>query len=529
MPSPSTSSSVSIVVLSNNLNIDALLGPTKWGGAIGTGTDLSVSFPWANSSVAYFAKWNANTQQWLSTDESASSSHFGLNALQQAAARSAILSWASVADIGAYEVTETRSIVGDIRFTWTTDQSQGAAWGWASYPWNQPPGGDVSIHASTGVYDSSTGSWASGSFNFEALIHEVGHALGLKHPFDGTVVLPLSQDNTQYTVMAYDSAPHSLYYSFDGQYWNGHNVSPETPMVLDIAAIQYIYGANTTYHTGNDTYTFDPAKPFYKTLWDAAGSDTLSAANFALPCRINLTPGSYSSLGFALPSVAGATYDGTDNLGIAYGCIIENAEGGSGSDTFIGSSANNQFRGNAGSDTLDGSSGIDTALFSGSRTEYVLKKTGDIFMVMDTTGAEGTDTLASIERLQFSDKKIAIDLETTGHAGQAMEFIGALASSLLNDAWVRGTIISLFDQGYTMESISQLALTLKLLPTDSNADLANAVYHNVLGGAASQETTNGLVAYIESYGQAKFLATVAGMHINVDLVGLQQTGVEYLI
>lgn len=41
--------------------------------------------------------------------------------------------------------------------------------------------------------------------------------------------------------------------------------------------------------------------------------------------------------------------------------------------------------------------------------------------------------------------------------------------------------------------------------------------------------TNELVGYIENHGQANFLATVAGLHINVDLVGLQQTGVEYLI
>ncbi len=80
-----------------------------------------------------------------------------------------------------------------------------------------------------------------------------------------------------------------------------------------------------------------------------------------------------------------------------------------------------------------------------------------------------------------------------------------------------------------MESLSQLALDLNLLPTDSNAALANAVYQNVLGGTASPEMTDALVDFIEDHGQANFVATVAGLHINVDLVGLQQTGVEYLI
>ena len=80
-----------------------------------------------------------------------------------------------------------------------------------------------------------------------------------------------------------------------------------------------------------------------------------------------------------------------------------------------------------------------------------------------------------------------------------------------------------------MESLSQLALDQNLLPTNSNVALANAVYQNVLNGPASPEMTDALVGYIEDHGQANFLATVAGLHINVDLVGLQQTGVEYLI
>ena len=317
MPSPITSSSTSIVNLSNKLSIDALLNPTKWGGVVGAGTSLSFSFPWASSSIANFAEWNARTYKWSAISESASSLHFGLNVEQQAAARGAMLSWAEVANIGAYEVAESSSNVGDVRFTWTTDQSQEAAWGWAYYPGGQPSGGDASLHASTGNCDSSTEQWVIGSWNYEALLHEIGHALGLKHPFDGSVVLPTSQNNAQYTVMSYDSAPHNLYYAFDGQYWTGYYIQPETPTVLGIAAIQYLYGANTTYHTGNDTYTFDPAKPFLKMLWDAAGNDTISSSNFTLPCHIDLTP-DLGGLGFW---IAGMDHDGVSLSRVSAGFI----------------------------------------------------------------------------------------------------------------------------------------------------------------------------------------------------------------
>ena len=213
-------------------------------------------------------------------------------------------------------------------------------------------------------------------------------------------------------------------------------------------------------------------------------------------------------------------FGGTDTL-----LNIHNISGSMYVDTLTGDSQWNWIVGSSGNDTLNGMDGIDTAVFGGNRANFTLLKSASTYLVTDNTGTDGTDTLTNVERLQFSDTKIALDL----NAGQAMEFIGAIAPDLLNNTSVRGTIISLFDQGYTMESLSQLALNLQLLPTVTNAALANAVYQNVAGETSSTGMTSFLVAYIETYGQANFLATVAGMHLNVDLVGLQLTGVEYLI
>lgn len=218
----------------------------------------------------------------------------------------------------------------------------------------------------------------------------------------------------------------------------------------------------------------------------------------------------------------------------------DGARGGAGNDKFFGGGDSTS---GVGGDYFVGESGIDTSIYRGKHSDYLITKTkvydellndhvtmAEGFAVQDTVQSrDGKDNLVTIERLEFSDKKIALDLTPDGHAGQAMEFIGAVAPSLLNNTSIRGTIISLFDQGYTMESLSQLALDQQLLPTTSNVDLANAVYNNVVGGTASTDMTNALVGYIEAHGQANFLATVAGLHINVDLVGLQQTGVEYLI
>ncbi len=79
-----------------------------------------------------------------------------------------------------------------------------------------------------------------------------------------------------------------------------------------------------------------------------------------------------------------------------------------------------------------------------------------------------------------------------------------------------------------MAQLCQVALDLNLVAHGSHAELANAVFRNVTGGAASQEMTNALVDYIGSNGQANFLSAVAGLALNIDLVGLQQTGIEFI-
>ncbi len=200
-----------------------------------------------------------------------------------------------------------------------------------------------------------------------------------------------------------------------------------------------------------------------------------------------------------------------------------------GSDILNGTSGSDKFAGGSGNDTLNGVAGVDTAIFSGNAADYSITKSSTGYTVTDNSGTDGLDTLIDIQRLQFANKKIALDVTPEGNTGKAMEFLGAVTPTLMNDSSIRGLIISLFDQGQTIESLSQLALNLNLLPSTTHAALANAVCLNVLGAEPNADLTNALVSFIEDHGQTSFIATVAGLHLNVDLVGLQQTGVEYLI
>ena len=74
------------------------------------------------------------------------------------------------------------------------------------------------------------------------LFHELGHALGLSHPFDDAIRLPTEVDTNQYTMMSYTAHP------------NGNGTWPITPMLYDIQAMQALYGANMTTRAQNDVY-----------------------------------------------------------------------------------------------------------------------------------------------------------------------------------------------------------------------------------------------------------------------------------
>ena len=237
-------------------------------------------------------------------------------------------------------------------------------------------------------------------------------------------------------------------------------------------------------------------------------------------------------------------------------------------DTVQGLGGNDRFKGFGSSDenSVDrffGGDGVDTSVYQGKISEYSInssKGTDGIwdsrfndsntadedvvripgFYVRDTvSNRDDLDSLAEVERLQFSDKSLALDVGATQNAGKAKLFTGAIAHSLVNDAATLGTILNFIDNGYSdLTSLSKLAIDAGLISTlagsSSNEALAGLVTTNLLGQANVVVEVmllgymNGTVA---SFSQEQFLGAVAALEINqqrVDLVGLAETGMEYI-
>lgn len=192
------------------------------------------------------------------------------------------------------------------------------------------------------------------------------------------------------------------------------------------------------------------------------------------------------------------------------------------------------------SDLIFGFEGIDSVLYSSDRDSFRLtKSSSDGWTVEGLLPGAGTDLLSEVERIQFADKKLALDLESTQNAGLALEFIGVLAPTFISNPSVVGLIMGFFDQGSSLHDVCQLAIDVGLVTSlagsDGNADLARLVFRNVVGSEADPAMVDLLVGYMDgrnaSFTQADFLTVIAGMEINqnhINLVGLQQTGIEFI-
>jgi Ca2+-binding RTX toxin-like protein len=413
----------------NNPEIDGLLGGPKW-----TGT-ITYSFPDALSD--YSASYFGNGELSVSGFSSAPTQ------MQQA------INYA-VALITSYtnaNIQYAGTNGADIMIA----QSPAAnPTSYAYYPSNVPSGGDVWFGT---AYNYSLAS--SGNYYFATALHELGHALGLKHSQEtggvANVAVPTAHDDSEFTIMSYRSYVGGPLTGYTNEAYG----FSQTYMANDILALQTLYGANFNTSSGNTVYSWSAstgqmfingvgqlapgggaggsANRVFETVWDGNGIDTYDLSNYSTGVSINLNPGASSVTSSTQLAYLGNGHYAQGNIFNAYlynndvRSYIDNAIGGSGNDSLTGNAIANALYGGGGNDTLSGGAGNDT-LTGGTGADVLIGGDGAdtfVFAAGDSSPATGqhdriADFTKGVDHIDIS----SIDAIASTGTFDSFHFIG---------------------------------------------------------------------------------------------------------
>ncbi|RXT36738.1 FG-GAP-like repeat-containing protein [Bradyrhizobium betae] len=424
------------VSATNNADIDGLLSGYKWTGAI------TYSFP--DSSSDYASSYGGGHSEPITSGFASAPTQM------QAAINYAI---GLILGYTNASITYAGTNGADIMIA----QSPAAnPTSYAYYPGNYAAGGDVWFGTQYNYTLAQLG-----NYYFTTALHELGHALGLKHSQEtggpANVAVPSAHDDSEYTVMSYRSYVGA---STTAGYTNEAYGYPQTYMANDILALQTMYGADYTTQSGNTVYTWSTttgqefingvaqlapgggaggsANRIYETVWDGGGVDTYDLSNYTTNLNINLNPGASSVFSTVQLANLGDGHDASGNIYNAYlyngdaRSYIDNATGGSGNDSLLGNaianvlnggSGDDAITGGGGNDTIIGGSGTDTAVYSGNEANYVIvyNSATQTFTLTDQRSGtpDGSDTVTGVEYFQFADGTVtsaALAAFAAGHA-----------------------------------------------------------------------------------------------------------------
>jgi len=312
-----------------------------------------------------------------------------LNQVQREAFREVLEFYERVADIEFVELpynaatTAAETVIGGFPML--------GGPGFGQLPDGDPVGaaaGDIFFNTTNGDFSpgNETAVDLGDEFRFAAY-QFVATTLGINRPFEGANPLSIF-NNFQYLSVASNQRD-----SFNNRFepYDGGASAPASAALYDIQQLQFLYGANNDFNSGDNQYGnfFSGSDPHFvdnnvqnqTTLWDAGGSDALNYSLHVADETIDLRQGQFSSIN-GVPQ----------SLRISYDTVIENARGGSGDDNIRGNTTANFLFGNDGDDVLRGGGG-DDALRGGAGSDTYVWTLGDGRDFVQEFGSGGLDTL----------------------------------------------------------------------------------------------------------------------------------------
>jgi hypothetical protein len=203
---------------------------------------------------------------------------------------------------------------------------------------------------------------------------------------------------------------------------------------------------------------------------------------------------------------------------------------GDGGERIAGGAARETIYNGKGNDTIDGGGGLDTVVYSGSRAGFKVAKSATGFTV---NGAQGSDTLAQVERLAFSDVSVALDIDGIG--GQAYRIYKA-AFNRAPDGGGLGFWISAMDHGSTLNAVAEGFVQSKEFhdlygAAPTNREIVSKLYANILERAGETAGIDFWVGVLDAKNAtvAEVLAGFSESNENkLKLVGVTENGVDYV-
>ncbi len=417
----------------------------------GKATFVSFSFSTAPSSAAatYGAAYAA--------------SFAPLTAAQMAAARTAIDLWGRASGLTFVEVAPGQGDLTFGNYDFSTGGPHANAAAYASYP---SPGYQSHIAVGRSTFDS-----------VQLFLHEIGHALGLKHPFEGEFVLSAAEDNFATSVMSYTPGGSA-----------GNQLG-----TLDVIAIQHLYGTPDKDGTHVASWSWDQAS-FTLTQVGFASSDVMRGVSGARNI-IDAGAGDDTIVFGAGPLSQVSAGEGADQITVHIDAASRfNIDGGAGNDRLILNAVNSA----AGVE-------IDLAnLAAGSRIVSV--ETISIF------GSRFADRIVTGDGAETVSGGDGDDVIQTGGGNDG---IVDTMSGLFNADGGAGSDYLLLQQSYGSAGVYSLAAALA-----AGARMVNIEFVYLYGADRGDRVTGSAgVEYINGYGGDDVLMGLGGNDTIVGDVG----------
>ena len=397
---------------------------------------------------------------------------YSFSASQRDETRDALAVFTAISGIVFVEVEQD----GMLDFIGVTGSGFG---GFAYYP-------NIQRGVASGVYmegDTST------DFSTYILLHEIGHAVGLKHPFEGGVTLTTAVDNTDNTVMSYTFGTQSV-----------TDLGP-----LDVDALRFLYGNAQDLNAAGISHSWDEVNDTL-TVIGGSGNDNLSGV-----ADINIISG-----GGGDDTILGGVFNdelngdaGNDTLVGGWG--DDELDGGNNDDKLDGGDGNDILRGGNGNDELLGGIGNDL-LQGGANNDYLDGSWGTNIL----EGGGGNDTLVSSQSTDTLRGDGGNDTIIVWFLSSSQTIDGGAGTDTLAfTSATNGVWVDLSNPSYNISSIEILQGTDfddTLTGSDSAETILGGDGNDTIRGKLGADLINGGNGFDLAY----YWGSAAGVSINLE-------------